>query len=85
MWGYTRELLKRFREEIVQKHRGIRCREIAGQKVLPIDEIEYTYTVLCPREIHLWREPRKAEYPYWYSPWCDYPYWSHHHRYPYRH
>jgi outer membrane lipoprotein len=48
--------------------------EIAGQKVLPIDEIEYTYPVLCPREIHLWREPRKAEYPYWYSPWWwDYP------------
>ena len=30
MWGYTRELLKRFREEIVQSHGGIRCREIAG-------------------------------------------------------
>jgi C_GCAxxG_C_C family probable redox protein len=30
MWGYTRELLKRFREEIVQSHSGIRCREIAG-------------------------------------------------------
>ncbi len=30
MWAYTRELLKRFREEIVQKHGGIMCREIAG-------------------------------------------------------
>jgi C_GCAxxG_C_C family probable redox protein len=30
MWSYTRELLKRFREEIVQSHGGIRCLEIAG-------------------------------------------------------
>jgi C_GCAxxG_C_C family probable redox protein len=30
MWGYSRELLKRFREEIVQSHGGICCREIAG-------------------------------------------------------
>lgn len=28
--SYTRELLKRFREEIVQSHGGIRCWEIAG-------------------------------------------------------
>ena len=27
---YTRELLKRFREEIVKNHSGIRCVEIAG-------------------------------------------------------
>jgi C_GCAxxG_C_C family probable redox protein len=30
IWNYTRELLKRFREEIVQSHGGIRCLEIAG-------------------------------------------------------
>jgi len=30
MWRYTNELLKRFREEIVQSHGGIRCREIIG-------------------------------------------------------
>ena len=30
MWTYTRELLKRFRGEIVQKHGGILCSEIAG-------------------------------------------------------
>jgi C_GCAxxG_C_C family probable redox protein len=30
MWGYTAELLKRFREEIVKNHSGIRCQEIAG-------------------------------------------------------
>jgi len=30
MWGYTAELVKRFREEIVKNHSGIRCQEIAG-------------------------------------------------------
>jgi C_GCAxxG_C_C family probable redox protein len=29
MWGYTREILKRFREEIVKNHSGIRCWDIA--------------------------------------------------------
>ena len=58
--------------------------EIIGRKVLPIDQIEYTYPLLSPREIHLWREVRKAEYPYWPYPWWwDYPYWPYPHRYPY--
>ena len=30
MWAYTHELLKRFRGEIIQKHGGILCSEIAG-------------------------------------------------------
>ena len=30
MWGHTRELPKRFREEIVQKHGSIRCSDIVG-------------------------------------------------------
>lgn len=30
IWRYSRELVKRFREEIVQSHSGIHCREIAG-------------------------------------------------------
>jgi C_GCAxxG_C_C family probable redox protein len=30
MWIYTREFLKRFREEIIHKHASILCREIAG-------------------------------------------------------
>jgi outer membrane lipoprotein len=60
--------------------------EITGQKVLPIDEIEYTYPVLSPREIHVWREPTKAEYPYRHYPWWrHYPYWLHPDWYPYRH
>ena len=61
--------------------------EITGKKVLPIDEIEYTYPVLSPREIHLWSEEKKAEYPYWHDPWWGYypyPYWRHPYRYPYR-
>lgn len=52
--------------------------EITGRKVLPIDEIEYTYPVLFSREIHLWTEETKAEYPYPYWPypwWWDYPYY----------
>jgi len=68
--------------------------EIIGEKVLPIDQIEYTYPLLSPREIHLWREVRKAEYPYGPHPWWwDYPYgpypgWHPYHPwypwYPYR-
>ena len=30
MWGYTLEIVKRFREEIVPNHPGIRCRDITG-------------------------------------------------------
>ena len=30
LWGNTFEIVKRFREEIVKNHTGIRCREIAG-------------------------------------------------------
>jgi C_GCAxxG_C_C family probable redox protein len=30
MWAHSTELLKRFREEIVQNHAAINCREIAG-------------------------------------------------------
>jgi hypothetical protein len=30
MWCYTNELVKRFREEIVESHGDIRCREIIG-------------------------------------------------------
>ena len=58
--------------------------EIIGEKVLPIDEIKYTYPVLSPREIHLWRGVRKAEYPYWRYPWrWNYAYWPYRrwHRY----
>ena len=61
--------------------------EVIGQKVLPIDEVEYSYPVLSPREIHLWREERRAKYPYPFWPypwWWDYPYWPHRHWYPYR-
>ena len=60
--------------------------EIIGQKVLPLDQIEYTYPLLSPREIHLWREVKKTEYPYGPHPWWwDYPYWPYWYRWhPYR-
>jgi outer membrane lipoprotein len=58
--------------------------EVIGQEVLPIDEIEYTYPVLSPREIHLWREVRKAKYPYSPYPfWWYHPYWRYCRCYPY--
>jgi outer membrane lipoprotein len=69
---------------IYRKHRGITVAgEIIGAKVMPLDQIEYTYTILSPREIHLWKDMRIVEYPYWPDPWWyhPYPYW----RYPYRH
>lgn len=60
--------------------------EIIGQKVMPIGDIDYTYPVLSPREIHLWREVEKAQYPYgphlWW--WWDYPYWPYPGWHPYR-
>jgi outer membrane lipoprotein len=55
-----------------------------------IDDASYTYPVLEPREIHLWREEeyydRPYHYPYYdpwwdrwpyrrYGPWCD-PFWD---------
>jgi outer membrane lipoprotein len=61
--------------------------EIVGRKVLPIGEITYTYPELSPREIHLWTEEKKAEYPYPYWPypwWWDYPYLPYRRWYPYR-
>jgi outer membrane lipoprotein len=55
--------------------------EITGKRVLPLDEIEYTYPVISVKEIHLWSpksEDRFYPYPYWhYHPWWwYYPYWG---------
>ena len=61
--------------------------EIIGRKVMPIDQMDYTYPVLTPRQIHLWEEEREGAYPY-YGPdpwWWHYPYWRYPYRYPYRH
>ncbi len=59
--------------------------EIIGQKVMPIGHIEYTYPLLSPREIHLWREVGKVQYPYGpYLWWRDYPYWPYPGWHPYR-
>jgi len=30
MWAFAREIIKRFREEIVKDYKGILCRDIAG-------------------------------------------------------
>ena len=54
--------------------------EIMGKRVLPLDEIEYTYPVISVKEIHLWSpksEDRFYPYPYWHYPWGWYhPYWG---------
>ncbi|PXF57890.1 MAG: hypothetical protein C4B58_08240 [Deltaproteobacteria bacterium] len=55
--------------------------EIKEKRVLPLEEIDYTYPLISIREIHLFK-PKKAEkfyhypYPYWsYPPWWYHPYW----------
>jgi outer membrane lipoprotein len=59
--------------------------KIIARKAMPIDQIEYIYPVLSPREIHLWKELEKAEYPYYPYPWWwHYPYWPYP-WYPYPH
>ena len=54
--------------------------EIKGKRVLPLDEIEYTYPVISVKEIHLWSPKSKDRfypYPYWHYPWgWYYPYWG---------
>ena len=59
--------------------------KIKGKRVLPLDEIEYTYPLISIKEIHLFK-PKKEKfhaypYPHWYyppwyyPPWYYYPYW----------
>jgi len=54
--------------------------EIKGKRVLPLDEIEYTYPFISVKEIHLWplkSKERVYPYPYWHYPWSwYYPYWG---------
>jgi outer membrane lipoprotein len=52
--------------------------EIAGKEVLPLGGIQYTYSVILAKEIHLWEriDPLYYRYPYWdYPPYWG-PYWS---------
>jgi len=49
--------------------------EMKGKRVLPLDEIDYTYPLISVKEIHLWpvkREERVYPYPYWHYPWWWY-------------
>jgi hypothetical protein len=43
MWAFTHELLKRFREEIIPKHSGLLCREIAGVDWTDRDQVKNFY------------------------------------------
>ena len=43
MWGFTHELLKRFLEEVIPKHGGLLCREIAGVDWNDRDQVKNFY------------------------------------------
>lgn len=46
--------------------------EIQGKRVLPMDEIDYTYPLLVVKELHLWPERVKERIvpaPFWPYPW----------------
>ncbi len=47
--------------------------QVEGKKILPIDQIEYTYPIISIREIHVWSqsEVEQPQYPppgYYYDP-----------------
>ena len=44
MWAYAHELFDRFREEIVKKHGGISCREIARVDWKDRDQVKSFYS-----------------------------------------
>jgi len=44
MWAYAHELFDRFREEIVKKHGGILCREIARVDWKESDQVKSFYS-----------------------------------------
>ena len=47
--------------EIYKKGRKITVAgKIAGGKVMPLDKLEYTYPVIAPAEIHLWKDERTS-------------------------
>ena len=52
---------------------------VKGEKVLPMDEIEYSYPVIAIKEVHLW-PPRTKEKYYYSHPYHHYPWWWY---YPY--
>lgn len=53
---------------------------VKGKKTLPLGEIEYTYTVIEPKELHLWEKKVERYYIYYEPLWYPYWYWP----YPYR-
>lgn len=65
--------------------------EVKGKKIMPLDEVEYTYPVVAIREIHIWKDydyergyPYASPYPYYYydpfywpGPWWHRPFGPH--------
>ena len=57
--------------------------EIVEQRTLPLGEIEYTYPVIAPKQLHLWeREEPVRWYPYCPYRGLGYPWWPYHPYYP---
>ena len=53
--------------------------KVIGERTLPLGEIEYSYPVIAPKEMHLWeREEPDYWYPYWPYGWWGYPWWPYH-------
>ncbi len=53
-------------------------REIAGKKIKPLGEIQYSYPFVVAKELYLWPDPnveRLAPYPYPGYPWWYDPFW----------
>src|SRR4030067_3538478 len=52
--------------------------EILGEKIKPIDQMDYRYPLLLSKQIYLWEEYYYYPVPYspyYYGPWWGYPYW----------
>ena len=58
--------------------------KVIGERTLPLGEIEYSYPVIAPKEMHLWeREEPVYWYPYWPYGWWTHPWWPHWPHHPY--
>ena len=56
--------------------------EVQGKRVLPLDEIEYTYPLIYVKEIYLWPVVEKRHYsPYYQYYYNDYWWWRSRFRY----
>jgi len=57
--------------------------KLIDERTLPLDQIEYTYPVIAPKEMYLWeKEEPVYPYPFWpYDWWWGPPWWPYYHPY----